>query len=89
MEINAPDESVDLEGLDIVQFLHSILDLALVGLDVNDEYESVVLLDLLHSGFGVQRSAGRQSSSSVHHRQPKTIQRTHEMMVLNWSILGT
>jgi len=51
-----PDEGVDLEGGNIVHLLQGILDLALVGLDVNDEDEGVVLLDLLHGGLGVEGS---------------------------------
>ena len=50
-----PDQSVDLDSLDIVKLLDGILDLTLVRLDVNDEDEGVVLLDLLHGRLGVQR----------------------------------
>ncbi len=50
-----PDESVDLADLDVVKFLHSTLDLVLVGLDVRDEDEGVVVFDLLHRGLGRQR----------------------------------
>jgi hypothetical protein len=51
---NIPDKSVDLDGVNIVQLLKSLLDLALVGLDVDNEDEGVVLLNLLHGGLGVQ-----------------------------------
>lgn len=51
---NIPDKSVDLDGVNIVQLLKSLLDLALVGLDVDDEDEGVVLLDLLHGALSVQ-----------------------------------
>ena len=37
-----PDESVDLGGLDIVELLDGILDLTLVGLDVNNISYTVV-----------------------------------------------
>jgi hypothetical protein len=40
------DESVDLDAADIVLRLERSGDLALVGLDVDDEDESVVLLNL-------------------------------------------
>lgn len=52
---NIPDQSVDLDGVNVVQLLKSSLDLALVGLDINNEDKGVVLLDLLHGGLGVQR----------------------------------
>jgi hypothetical protein len=49
------DEGVDLDTADIVLLLEGGGDLALVGLDVDDEDEGVVLLDLLHGGLGVER----------------------------------
>lgn len=48
MHEDIPDESVNLSSLDVVQLLHSILDLTLVGLDVNNENKGIVLLNLLH-----------------------------------------
>lgn len=50
-----PDEGVELDGLDVVKSLESGLDLALVGLGVDDEDEGVVLLDHLHGALGVER----------------------------------
>lgn len=50
-----PDESVDLDSVDIVQLLESDLDLPLVGFDVDDEDQGVVLLNLLHRALGVER----------------------------------
>ena len=44
----SPDQRVDLADLDVVQLLHSRLDLVLVGFDVGHEHEGVVVLDLLH-----------------------------------------
>ena len=44
----SPNEGVDLDGLDVVQLLDGILDLALVGLDVNNENKCVVVLNLFH-----------------------------------------
>lgn len=49
-----PDEGVDLEGINVVELLEGLLDLGLVGLDVDDEDEGVVLLHLLHGALGVQ-----------------------------------
>ena len=51
---NVPNEGVDLDGVDIVQGLEGLLDLSLVGLDVDDEDEGVVLLHLLHGALGVE-----------------------------------
>lgn len=51
-----PDKGVDLESGDIVHLLQGILDLALVGLDVNKEDKGVVLLNLLHGRLGVEGS---------------------------------
>lgn len=52
---NQPDEGVDLDAVNVVQLLERILDVPLVGLDVNDEDERVVLLNLLHGALGVER----------------------------------
>ena len=49
-----PDEGVDLGDVDIIQLLDGGLDLVLVGLDVADEDEGVVVLDLLHRRLGRQ-----------------------------------
>ena len=54
LKCDLPDERVDLGGLDIVELLHRVLDLALVRADVSDEDEGVVLLDLLHGRLRVQ-----------------------------------
>merc|ERR1712000_228964 len=48
------DKGVDLDGVNIVELLQSLLDLTLVGTDI-DEDESVVLLNLLHGALGVER----------------------------------
>lgn len=53
-EVLIPDEGVNLDGLDVVELLEGLLDLALVGLDVDDEDEGVVFLDLLHGALGVK-----------------------------------
>lgn len=50
-----PDQSVDLDGVDVVELLQGVLDLGLVCLDVDDEDEGVVLLDLLHGALSVER----------------------------------
>jgi len=49
------DEGVDLDGVNIVQLLQRLLDLSLVGLDINNEDQGVVLLNLLHRALGVER----------------------------------
>ena len=53
--MHIPDESVDLEAINVVELLQGLLDLSLVGLDVDDEDEGVVLLHLLHGALGVER----------------------------------
>jgi hypothetical protein len=50
-----PDESVDLDGVDVVQLLEGLLDLLLVGADIANEDQSVVFLNLLHGALGVER----------------------------------
>jgi hypothetical protein len=50
-----PDEGVDLGGFNIIELLDSILDLSLVGLDVNEEDEGVIILKLLHGSLSVKR----------------------------------
>ena len=55
LHIIIPDQGVDLDGVNIVQLLQSHLDLALVGLDIDDENQGVVLLNLLHGALGVER----------------------------------
>jgi hypothetical protein len=49
------DEGVDLDGVDVIKLLESELDLGLVGLDIDNEDEGVVLLNLLHGRLGVER----------------------------------
>lgn len=50
-----PDQGVDLDGVNVVELLESLLDLPLVRLDIHNEDEGVVLLDLLHRTLGVER----------------------------------
>lgn len=50
-----PDEGVDGNQVDFIQGLDGSADLTLVGLDVADEGEGVVLLNLLHGGLRAQR----------------------------------
>ena len=49
------DQCVHFGHIDVVQLLDGSLDLVLVGLDVTDEDQGVVVLDLLHGGLGGQR----------------------------------
>ena len=55
MRCGAPDERVDLSGLDLVHATHSLFDVALVGAAVNDEDQGVVVLDLLHGRLSSER----------------------------------
>ena len=50
-----PDESVDLDAVNVIKLLQSHLDLTLVGLDIDNEDQGVVLLNLLHRALRVQR----------------------------------
>lgn len=50
-EGNEPDQGVDLGGLDTVELADSLGDLGLVGAEVDDEDDGVVLLDLLHGSL--------------------------------------
>ena len=52
---NEPDKGVDLDSIDIVELLQGLLDLSLVGLDIYNEDEGVVLLNLLHGTLGIER----------------------------------
>jgi hypothetical protein len=54
LQQHSPDQSPNLQSLDVVQLLDGLLDLPLVALQVDDEHQRVVLLDLLHGGLGVQ-----------------------------------
>ena len=54
MQSSLPDKGVDLDGVNVVKLLQGLLDLGLVGLDVDDEDEGVLLLDLLEGALSVQ-----------------------------------
>lgn len=45
-------ERVDRRGLDVVKLLHGLLDLVLVGTDIGNEDEGLVVLNLLHGRLG-------------------------------------
>jgi len=51
----------------VVEGLHGVLDLTLVGLDVDDEDKSLLVLDLLHGGLRGERIL--DDSKLVHLRQ--------------------
>jgi hypothetical protein len=53
--LSIPDKGVDLDSVYIVELLQCLLDLSLVGLDVDDEDQGVVLLNLLHGTLSVER----------------------------------
>lgn len=50
-----PDEGVDLDGVNVVELLEGKLDLGLVGLNIDDEDQGVLLLNLLQGTLGVER----------------------------------
>ena len=51
---NAPDQSVDLNTLYVVQLLNGVLDLPLVCLDIDNENQGVVLFNPLHGRLSVE-----------------------------------
>lgn len=77
-----PDKRVDLDGVNIVQLLQGLLDLALVGLDIDDEDQGVVLLNLLHGALGVQRvedDLGSVELGSTGNRYTGVLRRPREL----------
>ena len=50
-----PDQGVDRCSLNVIQLLDCLLDVPLVGLDVADEDERVVVFDFSHGGLGAER----------------------------------
>lgn len=52
-----PDEGVDAGGIDSVEALDGSLNLGLVGTDVANEDQSIVLFNLAHSALSVQGEA--------------------------------
>ena len=50
-----PDEGVDLDGVNVIELLEGKLDLGLVGLDIDDEDQGVLLLNLLQGTLGIER----------------------------------
>ena len=52
---SVPDEGVDLDSIDIIKLLQSLFNLSLVGLDIDDKDQSIVLLNLLHGALSVER----------------------------------
>jgi len=51
---NSPNQRIDLHTIHIIQLLQRLLDLPLVGLDIADEYQRVILLNFLHRTLRVQ-----------------------------------
>jgi hypothetical protein len=64
-----PDESVDLDSVNIIQLLERSLDLPLVRLDIDNEDKGVVLLNLLHRALGVERVD--DNLAGIEHRLPR------------------
>ena len=54
-EFGQPDKGVHVSAVNLVHFLHRAFDLTLVGLQVNNENEGVVVLDFLHGRLGGER----------------------------------
>ena len=50
-----PNECVDFSHINVIQLLHSLLDLRFVGSQINDENQRVVVFNLLHGALGCQR----------------------------------
>jgi hypothetical protein len=48
------DEAVNFSNLDVVEFANSSANMVLVCTEMNLEYQSVVVLNLLHGGFSCQ-----------------------------------
>lgn len=48
------DEGVDANDINLIHLLNGGSDLTLVGLEINDKGEGVVLLDLLHGGLSAE-----------------------------------
>ena len=43
-----PDQGVDLGHINVLELLHSLFNLVLVGLDIHIEHQCVVVFNLLH-----------------------------------------
>ena len=82
-----PDERVHLCGLHIVELLHRILNLPLVRPNVDNKHQRVVLLNLFHRRFRVQRSAIHAVSISISlprlHARDDSPELVHSGRVLN------
>ena len=53
--VHIPNKSVDFGHINIIEFLHSLFNLWLVGSQIYNEHQRVVVFDLLHSTLGGQR----------------------------------
>lgn len=51
LHMRLPDQGVNLLCLDVIHFLHCILNLFLISTQVNNEDQSVVILNFLHGWF--------------------------------------
>lgn len=71
------DQSVDALGVDGVHLLNGILDLVLVGMDVNDKDQSVVILNLLH---GALSGEGEAEDGELQIRREKSVRRLEDEM---------
>lgn len=76
-----PDEGVHLGHLDVVQLLHGVANVMLVGAEVSNENEGVVVLNLLHgslSGQGVLDDGELVKLGPVGHGLPGVLGLTGE-----------
>lgn len=50
-----PDKGVNFRNIDVIELLNRSLDVVLVGASVDNEYQSIVVLNFLHGCFRCQR----------------------------------
>ncbi len=55
MDVDIPNQRIDLHRINIIKLLQRLLDLPLIRLDIHNKNQRVVLLDLLHRALRVQR----------------------------------
>ena len=50
-----PDKSINFQDINPINFLYGLFNLMFVGTDIADEDEGVVVFNLFHGGFSVER----------------------------------
>ena len=53
--MHIPNQSINLHAINIIKRLQRRLDLPLVRFDITHKHQRIILLDLLHRAFRVQR----------------------------------